>query len=130
MVSSVALTGTSATAHNDDCTLTGPSAPCTKTDGSSLSTAPNKLDVLPHSDDPRWLALGYNPKWPSLGYNPKWQNFGYEPQYKGFQPRSTLLSSTATPSTATGPASSSSVPSGTPSRPRPDDVGQAESHKR
>ena len=130
MVSSVVLTGQSATPHYDDCTLIGPSAPCTKTDGSSLSTAPNNLDVLPDSDDPRWLALGYNPKWPSLGYNPKWQNFGYEPQYKGFQPRSTLRSSTSTQATPTGPASSSSVLSDTPSRSRPDDIGQTETYGR
>ena len=88
VMSTVALTGTSAQPHHDDCTPVAPSAPCTQTDGSSLSTAPKKLNVLPHSDDPRWLALGYNPKWPRLGYNPKWQGFGYEPQYNGFQPSS------------------------------------------
>ena len=51
---------------------------------------PQGLDVIPRSDDPRWLALGYNPKWPHLGNDPKWQSFGYEPQYNGFQPPATL----------------------------------------
>jgi hypothetical protein len=87
MVSSFAVTGASATPHHNDCTLAAASATCTDTGGSALSTSPKKLDVLPHSVDPRWLALGYNPKWPQLGYDPKWEGFGYEPQYNGFQPR-------------------------------------------
>ncbi len=86
MVSTFAVTGASATPHHGDCTLAAAFATCTETGGSVLSTSPKKLDVLPHSGDPRWLALGYNPKWPQLGYDPKWEGFGYEPQYNGFQP--------------------------------------------
>ena len=91
IVATVAVTGASETPHHRDCTaaLASP-APCINTDESSLSTAPKKLNALPRSDDPRWLAPGYNPKWPHLGYNPKWQSFGYEPQYNGFQPPATL----------------------------------------
>ena len=90
MVSTVAVTGTSEAPHHYDCTVAAASATCTVSGASWPSTAPKKLDVFPRSDDPRWLALGYNPKWPHLGYDPKWQSFGYEPQYNGFQPPATL----------------------------------------
>jgi hypothetical protein len=82
----VTMPGAAATPHQHDCTLAAASATCTEISGGRIFTTPKRLDVLPHSDDPRWLALGYNPKWPQLGYNPKWRGFGYEPQYKGFQP--------------------------------------------
>lgn len=88
MLSMVAVTGAAAAPHRHDCALGASSAHCTETDGSSFATTPRKLDVLPHSGDPRWLALGYNAKWPHIGYDPKWQGFGYEPQYNGFQPPS------------------------------------------
>jgi hypothetical protein len=52
-----------------------------------ISTSPKAMPaVFPHSNNPKWRALGYNARWPTSGHNPKWQDFGYDPKWDGFQP--------------------------------------------
>ena len=69
--------------------------PCFDTGGSTTCQAPGNVQifsspeplpaVFPHSNNPKWRALGYDPRWPALGHNPKWNGFGYDPKWNGFQ---------------------------------------------
>ena len=76
----------SAAPSEQPCLDTGGSTDCQTRGSVQIFTSPHPLPrVLPHSNNPKWRALGYNPKWPALGHNPKWQDFGYNPRWNGFQ---------------------------------------------
>jgi hypothetical protein len=82
----------SAAPSEQHCSDAGGSTNCQRPGNSQVHTSPRALPrVSPHSNNPKWLGLGYNARWPAVGHNPKWQAFGYNPLYSGFQPRPSVL---------------------------------------